>query len=248
MIYNFDALEFKPITVGSYLHKDGYFDVKARPYASLSFRTKGEGVFEVQGKQINVTEGDILFMPSDTPYKAEYLSSESIVVHLEGCNYFEAEGIVLQNVRQIENCFGNLLTCWNDRHSVNQAKSIIYDILEKISENKTTVIGDTVFADCLTYINSHFCDPEVDIKKICEHGFISVSSLQRKFHEHFEMSPKQYLIKLRMNRAMELLIADELSVREIAFACGFSDEKYFSRAFKDRYGYPPLYMKKHILI
>ena len=48
------------------------------------------------------------------------------------------------------------------------------------------------------------------------------------------------------NRALELLIANELSIRDIAFACGFSDEKYFSRAFKNQYGYPPSQMKKHI--
>ena len=246
MIFNFNELEFKPISVGSFIHRDGFFNVKARPYASLSFRSKGTGRFEIQGRDITVNEGDILYIPSNMPYKVEYLSSESIVVHLVNCNYFESENISVQNISSIKNRFEKLLTSWNDRHSVNHAKSILYDILEKISEDKKIVISDTAFAECVAYINSHFFDSELDIEDICEHGFISVSSLQRKFHEHFEMSPKQYLIKLRMNRALELLIANELSIRDIAFACGFSDEKYFSRAFKNQYGYPPSQMKKHI--
>ena len=58
MIYNFDELEFKPISVGNFIHKDGIFNVKARPYASLSFRTKGTGIFEICGKKFEVKEGD----------------------------------------------------------------------------------------------------------------------------------------------------------------------------------------------
>ncbi|MBQ8040550.1 MAG: helix-turn-helix transcriptional regulator [Lachnospiraceae bacterium] len=62
------------------------------------------------------------------------------------------------------------------------------------------------------------------------------------------MSPKQYLIQLRMNRALELLTKNEISVKEISFACGFTDEKYFSRAFKKRYGYPPSQLKNNMII
>ena len=240
MIYHFDELEFKPVSVGAFVHRDGFFDVKARPYASFSFRTKGTGDFEINGKRYATKAGDVLFVPPYVPYKVEYSGSESIVAHLSGCNYPEAECIVLQgHAPRIENCFQRLLTAWNDRHSVNQAKSVLYEILEAISEDQKNETADAVFAACVAYIHEHFCDPDLDVTRICEHGFVSVSGLQRKFQKHFEMSPKQYLIRLRMNRALELLIADELSVREIAYACGFSGEKYFSRAFKQRYGHPP---------
>lgn len=248
MFYNFDDLEFKPISIGNFVHKAGIFDVEARPHAAISFRTSGTAEFEVGGKRIQIRAGDILFLPSDTPYRVEYSPSESIVAHLVGCNYFEAEKISLEDASLIEGRFQRLLNVWNETHSVNKAKSIIYDILEKLSEDRKTIIGDTAFANCVSYIQLHFFDPELNIDKICEHGSISVSTLQRKFHDHFGMSPKQYLIKLRMNRALEFLIANELSVQEIALACGFSDEKYFSRAFKNQYGYPPSQIKKHILI
>ena len=240
MIYHFDELEFKPISVGAFVHKDGFFEVKARPFASLSLRTKGTGDFEINGKRYTTKAGDIIFIPSYMPYKVEYSSSQSIVAHLIDCNYLEAEYITLQSHSAlIENFFQRLLTVWNDRHSVNQAKSVLYEILDAISEDQKKVVADASFAACIAYIHEHFRDPKLDVPRICEHGFISVSSLQRKFKEHFEMSPKQYLIRLRMNRALELLIADELSVREIAYACGFSSEKYFSRAFRQRYGHPP---------
>ena len=58
----------------------------------------------------------------------------------------------------------------------------------------------------------------------------------------------QYVSRLRMNRALELLSEREKSIREIALACGFEDEKYFSRAFKKKYGYPPSYFHKRAFV
>ena len=107
---------------------------------------------------------------------------------------------------------------------------------------------DTAFATCLQYIEEHFCEPSLDITAVCEKGFISPSSLQRAFLQRFGISPKQYIIKLRMNKALQLLIENRLCVKEISFACGFSDEKYFSRAFRERYGYPPSQLRNHIAI
>ena len=49
-----------------------------------------------------------------------------------------------------------------------------------------------------------------------------------------------------MNKALKLLIENKLSIKEIALACGFPDEKYFSRAFKERFGHPPSQILGHI--
>ena len=86
-----------------------------------------------------------------------------------------------------------------------------------------------------------------DIEAACEAAFVTASTLQRGFAKHVGMSPKQYLTQLRMNRALELLADNELSVKEISLACGFVDEKYFSRAFKKKYGCSPSQMRKHIV-
>lgn len=248
MIYNFDDLAFKPISVAVLKHGDGVFDVMARPFASISFRIAGTGRFEVGGKRIEIGAGDVLFIPMDTPYRAEYSQSVSIVAHLVACNYREAEYISLQNPASVERRFQRMAEAWNESHSVNRARAMIYDILEKMSEDRRTELTDPAFAGCLAYINAHFCDPTLNLQKVCEHNFISMSGLLRRFDESFHVTPKQYLIRLRMNRAIELLTANELSVLEVALACGFSDEKYFSRAFKKRYGYPPSRMKRGLAL
>ena len=248
MIYNFEKLSFQLLTVDRFFHREGFFDVKARPYAALSFRVSGTGKFEIGTKRFTTKPGDVLFLPANIPYKVEYSVSESIVVHFEHCNYFEAENACFENRSEIATRFQRLLEAWNQQHSVNQAKSIIYDILEKMANDQKTSISDTAVANCVRYMDEHFCDPKLDIEAVCGVAFISVSSLQRAFAKHFGMSPKQYLIQLRMNRALELLTENELSVKEISFVCGFTDEKYFSRAFKKKYGCSPSQFRKHLIV
>ena len=248
MIYNYENLSFQILTVRRFFHREGFFDVKARPYAALSFRVSGTGKFEIGAKRFTTKPGDVLFLPANIPYKVEYSVSESIVVHFDQCNYSEVENICLENSSTINIGFENLLEVWNKKRSINQTKSIIYYILDKMATDQQESINDTVVARCVHYMEEHYCDPKLDVKALCGILFISVSSLQRAFAKCLAMSPKQYLIQLRMNRALELLTKNEISVKEISFACGFADEKYFSRAFKKRYGYPPSQLKNNMII
>ena len=239
MIYNFDQLSFQILTIDRYVHKDGCFDVKARPYAALSFREKGTGAFRVGAKSFLVKPGDILFLPADTPYEVEYSASESIVANLQFCNYAETEVFEDGEASETARLFSLLLEEWQASHSVNQAKSTLYAILEKIDRHQKLCSESTAFALCLQYVDMHFCDPALHVGSIYKMAFISPSSLQRAFLQHTGMSPKQYIIKKRMNKALQLLSENRMSVKEIAFLCGFCDEKYFSRVFRGRYGYPP---------
>ena len=247
MIYNFDALSFQILTIDRFYHQKGFTNVKARPYAALSFRVNGTGDFKIGNKHLQVKQGDVLFIPSGASYEVEYSVSESIVIHLQDCNYEEAEAFCLENPTEISLLFLQLCKEWQENHSVNRAKSAVYDILDKINHHHNASITNTAFASCLRYIESHFCDPALDMDRVCKEGYISTSSLQRLFLRHFGLSPMQYVIKLRMNQALRLLVENKLSVKEVAALCGFSDEKYFSRSFKKRYGYPPSHLKDTVI-
>jgi AraC-like DNA-binding protein len=55
-----------------------------------------------------------------------------------------------------------------------------------------------------------------------------------------DMTPKAYLMEQRMLRAEHLLRTNnKLNVSEVAYKCGFSEPKYFSRCFKKRFGKTP---------
>jgi AraC-like DNA-binding protein len=247
MIYHADDLALQILTIDRFTHKKGFFDVKARPFAVLSFRVSGTGSFQIGGRSFSVTPGDILFIPINTPYQVEYSTSESIVVHLRTCNYPTAELLRFQNVSGASLLFSKLLRDWQSLHSSHAAKATIYEILAFAEqEEKTRSIEHEAFARCLQAIEADFCDPALRIERVCKESFFSVSGLHRAFLRHFGMSPMQYVIKLRLEKALQLLAQNRHSIKQIASLCGFTDEKYFSRAVKQRYGVPPSKLRDHI--
>ena len=58
----------------------------------------------------------------------------------------------------------------------------------------------------------------------------------KKVRQLTGMSPHEYIKKIRMTQAAELLKEPTNSIAEVAYECGFDDANYFSRIFKDYYG------------
>lgn len=68
---------------------------------------------------------------------------------------------------------------------------------------------------------------------------VSERSLLRRFRATLNASPLQYYRALRLDMARRLLDNSDLSVTEIALACGFDSRASFTRAFKKSFGVPP---------
>lgn len=68
---------------------------------------------------------------------------------------------------------------------------------------------------------------------------MSRSSLNRKMHELFNLSPKDFLQEARIKHACSLLKRTDMSIKEIAYACGFSNPQYFATCFKNSIGLTP---------
>ena len=70
-----------------------------------------------------------------------------------------------------------------------------------------------------------------------------LGSGQARFYESFKaytgMTPYQYFIQLKINKAKEALNSSEHSVKEVAYSLGFEDPYYFSRLFKKKTGTAP---------
>ena len=228
MLYGFDELEFQILTVSRFVHKAGIFEVKARPFASFSLRVSGEARFEVEGRGFRSDAGDVLFLPADTPYKVEYSAGESYA--LRGAGW-------------AARLFAELLENWEGKRSAHLTKAGVYAILHRLGEDQREAAPDAAFAACLRYLEAHAFDPELRMEDACRAGFMSASGMQRAFRQSLGTSPKAYLTKLRMSRAFALLAQSGRPVAEIAAACGFRDEKYFSRAFKAAYGRPPSHFR-----
>jgi AraC-like DNA-binding protein len=61
----------------------------------------------------------------------------------------------------------------------------------------------------------------------------------RVFHKTTHLTPLHYLTKVRINKSIELLKDEELTIEEIAIRVGYSNGNYFSKVFRSLLGLPP---------
>jgi AraC family transcriptional regulator len=83
-----------------------------------------------------------------------------------------------------------------------------------------------------------------DLSAISNMACLSVAQLVRQFKIVFNTTPHQYLIRIRLNHAADLLKRTDKPVHEISWMCGFNNVSAFCRAFKSAYGVQPISFRK----
>ena len=84
----------------------------------------------------------------------------------------------------------------------------------------------------VVYLQEHFTDPDLTLSAVANHFHLSMHYLSGCFKERVGCSYIQYVSKLRMEKARQLLRETELSVQEITERVGYVDGVSFSRKFK----------------
>lgn len=74
------------------------------------------------------------------------------------------------------------------------------------------------------------------VRDLCEYLQVSEHALKALFHSEFQVSPQQYIQRLRMRRAEKFLQEGKLSVKEIAYKLGYRHPNDFSRAYRRHSG------------
>jgi AraC family transcriptional regulator len=67
-----------------------------------------------------------------------------------------------------------------------------------------------------------------DLARVAQLG---LDRFRREFKQHFGLTPYQYVIRKRIERAQNLMVISDESLRDISAECGFSDQFHFSNAF-----------------
>lgn len=68
---------------------------------------------------------------------------------------------------------------------------------------------------------------------------LSTRQLERLFRRYLDRSPKRYYLELRLKKARSLLLQTDMSVINVALACGFSSPSHFSKCYRAYYGRTP---------
>lgn len=93
------------------------------------------------------------------------------------------------------------------------------------------------------YIDGTYAD-QVALPQLAEQIGFSHYHFLRLFQRNFAITPHQYLIQRRIERARELLVASDLSVTEICFAVGFQSLGSFSSLFQRSTGHAPSHYRR----
>lgn len=93
-------------------------------------------------------------------------------------------------------------------------------------------------AKALKRVDERLLEPW-SVAGLAEIAGVSERTLTRWFRQTVGCAPLDYVLRKRLARAGERLRADDASITEIAFACGFTDSNYFSRQFRRVHGCSP---------
>lgn len=102
----------------------------------------------------------------------------------------------------------------------------------KTQENKATEIAE--------FVKMNFASKIVgDEAELADHFMISTTMLTRLAKLVFDKPLHKQVIELRMHHGLKMLLSSQDTIQEISANVGYDDPKYFSRAFKKRFGIAP---------
>lgn len=105
-----------------------------------------------------------------------------------------------------------------------------------VLDDNTTDSGEVIALQA--FIKANLTDPTFSVKMIAEQLDMSPRNLQRFMRREVGMSPKDFIIEVQMNLLRELRSENkEYSLRDLAAQVGYTDHKYMSRVFFERFGY-----------
>lgn len=109
----------------------------------------------------------------------------------------------------------------------------------KGTETATDTSINPVLKQLLDVVKANYTNPDFSFDDMATQMAMSKSTLSRKMKAITDKSPVEILSEYRLNMARLKLKEGTLSVADVAYSVGFNDPLYFSRKFKDVFGFPP---------
>ena len=86
------------------------------------------------------------------------------------------------------------------------------------------------FREVIDYIQTHVGD-RIDVKELANIAHLSDSHFRKRFKARFRLSPQEFILRTRLQAASKMLISSDTAVIDVALACGFNDQSYFTKQF-----------------
>lgn len=211
--------------------------------------------YEFEGFGFKACGGQVVRLPSGIPYKGSKLDSQAFsfrCIDFKTAINGEFNSLplpysftpsdpnnILEKFKKIEKCYLSASCCRKI-----ELKVLLNELIE-------TLIKDYAFNGChvdnrseiikyCDFLRKNLSNSNFSLDELSENFHLSTTHLRRIFQRELGVSPQDYLQDLRLEHAQNLLITDpKLSVGQIAEACGYSSQYYFSSVFKKAFGIPP---------
>lgn len=228
------------------------------PIYNIEYVISGKGWIEIDNRIIEVNSGDMYMLPEGI--KHTYYS-DSInpwrKIWFNGCGHLYEQLIVLYGLKNIYhfpnlngyNVLNKLISICADKSlsvdEINRKGTLIFTeiilMMYKHKNSETKISSDAIILK--NYIDAHPKE-NISIKTLSKLIFKSESQTNRIFKKNFSITPYEYILNNKISRAKLILQNSNISIKEISFMLGFSDEHYFSNIFKKKTGISPSAYKK----
>ncbi|MES2649295.1 MAG: chromate resistance protein ChrB domain-containing protein [Bacteroidota bacterium] len=133
------------------------------------------------------------------------------------------------------------------KHTQNPVDHVFIDVFTKFINQKAAKKKTPAWVKELKQIIQDQVDTNLNLSDISKSLDINPSYLSREFSKHFDnLSFGEYIRKLRIDKALELIKTNKYSLTEIAYLTGFSDQSHFTRIFRQHTGKSPSAYKKEL--
>ncbi len=235
------------------------------PSSGFLFAARGKAVIKLDDTEYRIQSFHVLHGPKGIKlsihsiedvleyylilYKAEYpqpprstvrLLQECGNMHQQQYGFFPSDPIKLRNTAEL------MVRNWQQPSELERfrAKSLfiefVYVLLQQLQHTGIKPIRPDPVTQAIMYIHENYADP-ITTESLAELLDCTPRHLSRLFRKsEIGLSPLDYVIQYRMNKAKELLIHTAASVQEIADNVGYQDGFYFGRMFKKYMGLSPI--------
>lgn len=153
------------------------------------------------------------------------------------------DGLNIVKYELISDCHG--IASWYQTSKFPMYKNNkIYGLIGLCRKIKATNISlaNKQLTKSLTYIQNNL-NINISVTQLAKMESMSESTFRRQFLNFFKISPSEFILKARIQKACVLLSTTDKSMSKIADLCGFCNQGYFSKQFTKSTGLSPMKFK-----